>query len=180
MCLCAAHRFDCNCNVLNWINATINFAGNLTLHYVTVLDPCWMDCRLRCFDTAEVLLVHLPPHRGLLIWGPGNGAPPPSKSSLYAIIYDSRAETKHTSKVYDAAPLNERLGELIRAVIFVLINHGCFAKLGPLQVSLVKLRCRTTLYMSHRPQIPRNPFAILFICCARVRFAVAGICDLSF
>ena len=78
-------------------------------------------------------LVHLPPHGGLLIGGPGNGAPPPSKSSPYAIIYDSRAETKHTSKVYDAAPLNDRLGELICAVIFVLINHGCFAKLGPLQ-----------------------------------------------
>ena len=78
-------------------------------------------------------LVHLAPHGGLLIWGPGNGAPPPSKSSPYAIIYDSRAETKHTSKVYDAAPLNDRLGELICTVIFVLINHGCFAKLGPLQ-----------------------------------------------
>ena len=80
-----------------------------------------------------LLLVHLPPHGGLSIWGPGNGAPPPSKSSPYAIIYDSRAETKHTSKVYDAAPLNDCLGELIRAVIFVLSNHGCFAKLGPLQ-----------------------------------------------
>ena len=78
-------------------------------------------------------LVHLPPHGGLLIGGPENGAPPPSKSSPSAIIYDSRAETKHTSQVYDAAPLNYRLGELIRAVIFVLINHGCFAKLGPLQ-----------------------------------------------
>ena len=74
-----------------------------------------------------------PPHRGLLIWGTGSGAPPPSKCSPYAIIYDSRAETKHTSKVYDAAPLNDRLGELICAVIFVLINHGCSAKLGPLQ-----------------------------------------------
>ena len=78
-------------------------------------------------------LVHLPPHGGLLMGGPGNGAPPPSKSSPYAIIYDSRAETKHTSKVYDAAPLNDRLRELIRTVIFVWINHGCFAKLGPLQ-----------------------------------------------
>ena len=36
-------------------------------------------------------------------------------------------------KVYDVAPLNDRLGELIRAVIFGLINHGCFAKLGPVQ-----------------------------------------------
>ena len=78
-------------------------------------------------------LVHLPPHGGLLIGGPGNGAPPPSKSSPYAIIYNPRAETKHTSKVYDAAPLNDRLKELIRAVIFVSINHGCFATLGPLQ-----------------------------------------------
>ena len=78
-------------------------------------------------------LVHLPPHGGLLIWGPGNGAPPPSKSSPYAIIYNPRAETKHIPKVYDAAPLNDRLKELIRAVIFVPINHGCFAKLGPLQ-----------------------------------------------
>ena len=77
-------------------------------------------------------LVHLPPHGGLLIRGPGNGAPPPSKSSPYAIIYNPRAETKHTSKVYDAAPLNDRLGELIGAVIFVLMNHGCFTKLGPL------------------------------------------------
>ena len=80
-----------------------------------------------------VPLVQIPPHGGLLIWGPGNGAPPPSKSSPYAIIYDSRAETKHTSKVYDAAPPNDRLGELTHAVIFVLSNHGCFAKLGPLQ-----------------------------------------------
>ena len=48
-------------------------------------------------------------------------------------MYDSRAETKHTSKVYVAAPLNDRLGELIRAVIFVSINNGCFAKLGLLQ-----------------------------------------------
>ena len=78
-------------------------------------------------------LVHLPPHGALLIRGPGNGAPPPSKSSPYAIIYNPRAETKHTSKVYDAAPPNDRLGELTRNVIFVLINHGCFAQLGPLQ-----------------------------------------------
>ena len=78
-------------------------------------------------------LVHLPPHGGLLIGGPGNGAPPPSKSSPYAIIYNLRAETKHASKVYDAAPLNDRVSELIRAIIFVLSNHGCFAKLGPLQ-----------------------------------------------
>ena len=77
-------------------------------------------------------LVHLPPNGGLLIGGPGNGAPPPSKSSPYAIIYNPRAETKHTSKVYDAAPLNDRLGERIGAVIFVLMNHGCFTKLGPL------------------------------------------------
>ena len=39
----------------------------------------------------------------------------------------------HIPKVYDAAPLNDRRKELIRGVIFVLINHGCFAKLGPLQ-----------------------------------------------
>ena len=87
-------------------------------------DPC------ACAATGD--LVHLPPHGGLLIRGPGNGAPPPSKSSPYAIIYNPRAETKHTSKVYDAAPLNDRLGELIGAVIFVLMNHGCFTKLGPL------------------------------------------------
>ena len=74
-----------------------------------------------------------PPHGGLFIGGLGNGALPPSKSSPYAIIYDSRAETKHTSKVYDAAPLNDGLGEPIRAVIFVLINHVYFAKLAPLQ-----------------------------------------------
>ena len=78
-------------------------------------------------------LVHLPPHGGLLIGGPGNGAPPLSKSSPYAIIYDPRAEMKHIPKVYDAAPLNDRLKELIRAVIFVRINHVCFVKLGPLQ-----------------------------------------------
>ena len=41
-------------------------------------------------------------------------------------------------------------------------------------------RYQTTLYISHRPQISRNLFVILFICCARVHFAVAGICDLSF
>ena len=78
-------------------------------------------------------LVHLPPHGGLLIGGPGNGAPPPSKSSPYAIIYDPRAEMKHSPKVYDAAPLNDGLKELIRGVILVSINNGCFAKLGPLQ-----------------------------------------------
>ena len=78
-------------------------------------------------------LVHLPPHGGLLIGGPGNGAPPPSKSSPYAIIYNPRAETKHVPKVYDATPLNDRLQELIRAVIFFSIDHGWFAKLGPLQ-----------------------------------------------
>ena len=94
-------------------------------------DDSWASLFIRFFFPPP--LVHLPPHGGLLIWGPGNGAPPPSKSSLYAIIYDSRAETKHTSKVYDAAPLNDRLGELICAVIYVLINDGCFAKLGPLQ-----------------------------------------------
>ena len=65
----------------------------------------------------RLVLVHLPPHGGLLLGGPGNGAPPPSKSSPYAIIYDSRAETKHTSKVYDAAPLNDRLRELIRVLL---------------------------------------------------------------
>ena len=74
-----------------------------------------------------------PPHGGLLIGGPGNGAPPPSESSPYAIVYNPRAETKHIPKVYDAAPLNDRLKELIGAVIFVSIDHGCFAKLGPLQ-----------------------------------------------
>ena len=78
-------------------------------------------------------LVQIPPHGGLLIGGLGNGAPPPSKSSPYAIIYNPRAETKHIPKVYDAAPLNDRLKELIRAVIFVSIDHGCSAKLGPLQ-----------------------------------------------
>ena len=49
------------------------------------------------------------------------------------MIYSPRAERKHTSKVYDAAALNDRLRELIRAVILLLIDHGCFAKLGPLQ-----------------------------------------------
>ena len=44
-----------------------------------------------------------------------------------------RAETKHTSKLYNAAPLNDRLRELIRAVIIFLINDGRFTKLGPLQ-----------------------------------------------
>ena len=85
------------------------------------------------FAALRDMLVHLPPHGELLIGGPGNGAPPPSKSSPYAIIYDPRAEMKHILKVYDAAPLNDRLKELIHAVIFVSINNGCFAKLGPLQ-----------------------------------------------
>ena len=105
------------------------FLCSAVLHWAGVF-AAWSSvwwCVVSCY------LVHLPPHGGLLIGGPGNGAPPPSKSSLYAIIYSPRAETKHTSKVYDAAPLNDRLRELIRTVIFVLINHGCFAKLGPLQ-----------------------------------------------
>ena len=59
-----------------------------------------------------------------LLGGRGMGPRPPLKAILYAIIYDTRAETKHTSKVYNAAPLNDRPGELIRAAIFVLINHG--------------------------------------------------------
>ena len=101
--------------------STACFAGMLFVVGSHTLDP-----RLHA-------LVHLPPHGGLLIGGPGNGAPPPSKSSPYAIIYSSRAETKYTSKVYDAAPLNDCLGELIRAVILLLIHYGCFAKLGPLQ-----------------------------------------------
>ena len=84
-------------------------------------------------SVASWRLFTSPPHGGLLIGGPENGAPPPSKSSLYAIIYNPRAEMKHIPKVYDAATLNDRLRELIRAVIFVSINHGCFAKLGPLQ-----------------------------------------------
>ena len=99
---------------------TLKKGGGGTKTLVPILDTC--SC-----------LVHLPPHGGLLIGGPGNGAPPPSKSSPYAIIYSPRAETKHTSKVYDAALLKDRLGELIRAVILLLIHHGCFAKLGPLQ-----------------------------------------------
>ena len=74
-----------------------------------------------------------PPPWGAFNWGAGNGAPPPFKSSLYAIIYDPRPEMKHIPKVNDAAPLNDRFKELIRRVIFVSINHGCFAKLGPLQ-----------------------------------------------
>ena len=82
---------------------------------------------------APVGLVHLPLHGGLLIRGPGNGARSPSKSSPDAIICNSRAKTKHTSKVYNAAPPDDRLGQLICAVIFVLIHSGCFAKLGPLQ-----------------------------------------------
>ena len=48
-------------------------------------------------------------------------------------MYDPRAEMKHIPKVYDAAPLNDRLKELIRAVKFISINYGCFAKLGRLQ-----------------------------------------------
>ena len=80
-------------------------------------------------QTKLFLLVQPPPHGGLLIGGAGNGAPPPSKSNPYAIIYNPRAETKHVPKVYDAAPLNDRLGELIRAFIFVLINHGSCAKI---------------------------------------------------
>ena len=112
--------------------------------------PICMDCTLlhnggrstvwyaypkeeRAVILRDPLLFTLPPHGGLLIGGPGNGAPPPSKSSPYAIIYNPRAEMKHIPKVYDAALLNDRLKELIRAVIFVSINHGCFAKLGPLQ-----------------------------------------------
>ena len=92
------------------------------------------QCRLPTLQTtAFIPLFTSPPHGGLLIGGPGNGAPPPSKSSPYAIIYDPRAEMKHSPKVYDAAPLNDGLKKLIRGVIFVLINHGCFAKLGPLQ-----------------------------------------------
>ena len=83
--------------------------------------------------TVQKRLFTLPPHGGLLIGGPGNGAPPPSKSSPYAIIYNPRAKMKHIPKVYDAAPLNDCLRELIRTVIFVSINHGCFAKLGLLQ-----------------------------------------------
>ena len=96
---------------------------------------CLIEAFTRCgaFHVPQFPLVHLPPHGGLLIGGPGNGAPPPSESSPYAIIYDPRAEIKHIPKVYDAAPLNDRLKELICVVIFLLINHGCFAKLGPLQ-----------------------------------------------
>ena len=83
---------------------------------------CWPAC----VWSVYCQLVHPPPHAGFLIGGPGNWAPPPSKSSPYAIIYDPHAEMKHIPKVYDAAPLNDRLKELIRAVIFVSINHGCF------------------------------------------------------
>ena len=93
------------------------------------VDPM-LEMDPECFN---VFLFTSPPHAGLLIGGPGNGTPPPSKSSPYAIIYNPRAEMKHISKVYDVAPLNHRLKELIRAVIFVAIDHGCFAKLGPLQ-----------------------------------------------
>ena len=91
-----------------------------------------VGCAPQIFDETGYFLFTLPPHGGLLIGGPGNGAPPPSKSSPYAIIYNPRAKMKHIPKVYDAAPLNDRLRELIRTVIFVSINHGCFAKLGPL------------------------------------------------
>ena len=118
--------------VFSWFSSSPLLHGSFCL---CVLCPP-LSCKpLPCDPTSCNFpqLVHLPPHGGLLILGPGNGAPPPSKSSPYAIIYDSRAETKHTSKVYDAAPLNDHLGELICAVIFVLINHGYIAKLGPLQ-----------------------------------------------
>ena len=101
--------------------------------HVWYLIASIIEMYLRLVQILSQSLVHLPPHGGLLIGGPGNGAPPPSKSGPYAIIYHPRAETKHTSKVYDAASLNDRLAELIRAVIFLLINHGCFASLEPLQ-----------------------------------------------
>ena len=104
----------------------------VALFITRVVLPCVIQ-RLPLSQALVDALVHLPPHGGLLIGGPGNGAPPPSKSSPYAIIYDPRAEMKHIPKVYDAAPLNDRLKELIRAVIFVSINHGSFAKLGRLQ-----------------------------------------------
>ena len=106
---------------------TVIFPNNLTLEHGLVLRYVYMCINL------SYCLVHLPPHGGLLIGGPGNGAPPPPKSSPYAIIYNPRAETKHIRKVYDAAPLNDRLKELIHAVIFVSNDYGCFAKLGPLQ-----------------------------------------------
>ena len=102
--------------------------------FVRELLLCIAFLRFRSFPFFFLLsLFTLPPHGGLLIGGPGNGAPPPSESSPYAIIYNPRAEMKHIPKVYDAAPLNDRLKELIRAFKFVSINHGCFAKLGPLQ-----------------------------------------------
>ena len=44
-------------------------------------------------------LVHRPPHGGLLIGGPGNGAPPPSKRSPYAIIYDPRARDADSQRI---------------------------------------------------------------------------------
>ena len=108
-----------------------SFRTYRTYLYPSPFSVCTFSLSSNC--KLNLNLVHLPPHGGLLIGGPGNGAPPPSKSSPYAIIYNPRAETKHTSKVYDAAPLNDRLGELTRTVIFVLINHGCFAQLEHLQ-----------------------------------------------
>ena len=107
-----------------------------TLHWCRprrALRGCYLLCLPTLQTTAFIPLFTLPPRGGLLIGGPGNEAPPPSKSCPYAIIYEPRAEMKHIPKVYDAAPLNDCLKELIRAVIFVLINHGLFAKLGPLQ-----------------------------------------------
>ena len=101
-----------------------NQAGS-NLRHIPERELSRRNCLRRPASFKVGDFVHLPPHGALLFGGPGNGTLPPSKSSPYAIIYDPRAQMKHILKVYDAAPLNDRLKELIRAVIFVLINHGC-------------------------------------------------------
>ena len=50
------------------------------------------------------------------------------KSSLYTIIYDLCAETRHTSSVYDAAHQKDCLYVLVKELHLVFKNYTPFTK----------------------------------------------------
>ena len=76
-----------------WISAVVSLSAVLNRYGLPLKRT-----RVELFSFLILRACSPPPHRGLLIGGPGNGAPPPSKSSPYAILYDPRAEMKNIPK----------------------------------------------------------------------------------
>ena len=83
-----------------------------------------------CFFNDDLDLILSVPL--LIVYSVGSGVISPKLCNFGNLKLRWRLHQSQ-NKVYAAAPLNDRLRELIRAVILLLIHHGCFANSGPLQ-----------------------------------------------